>query len=231
MAGNILNRTFELLTKHWQAFIGVALIVGAISAAVQLIYGIVSASAIEEADSFEDLSSLLWVSLLGLIVWVVVNLAVNSVLVVMARNVDQEQPPNPGDALQHVLSRFGVLIAVALLSGFAVFIGLLLFIIPGIWIGVSLVPVIAVVMFEDRGIIDSMRRSFSLVRGSWWQVLGVVAVLAVINIVLGLFTVVPGPIGFLIQIIVTAITLTIQSFAVYVTYDELRAEADAVDTF
>ncbi|MDJ0792104.1 MAG: hypothetical protein QNJ71_09420 [Acidimicrobiia bacterium] len=231
MAGSILSRTFELLTKHWQAFIGVALLVGAISATVQLIYGLFATNVIEDADSIEDLSSLLWVSLLGLVVSLVVALVVNSVLVVMARNADRDEAPNPGDSLQHVLSRFGVLIAVALLSGIAVFIGLLLFIIPGIWIGVSLVPVIAVVMFEDRGIIDSMRRSFSLVSGSWWQVFGVVIVLAVINFVLGLFTAVPGPIGFLVAVIVTAITLTIQAFAIYVTYDELRAKSDAVDTF
>ena len=231
MAGTILSRTFELLRQHWQAFVGVALLVGAISALIQLVYGIVVDGIFEDADSIEDLASLLWVSLLGAAVSLVVTLVVNSVLVVMARNADHAEAPDPGMSLQHVLSRFWLLLGVALLSGIAVFIGFLLFIIPGIWIAVSLVPVIAIVMFEDRGVIDSMRRSFSLVSGNWWQVFGVVIVLAVINFVLGLFTALPGAIGFLVLVVVSAITLTIQAFAMYVAYDELRSATDGVDTF
>ena len=231
MAGTILSRTFELLRQHWQAFLGVALLVGAISALIQLVYGLAVDGVLEDAESVEDLASVLWVSLIGAAVSLVVTLVVNAVLVVMARNADLGSPPDPGTSLQHVLSRLGVVIVVALLSGIAIFIGLLLLVIPGIWIGVSLVPVIAIVMFEDRGIIDSMRRSFSLVSGNWWQVFLVVIVLAVINIVLGLFTALPGAIGFLVLVVVTAITLTIQAFAMYVTYDELRSAADAVDPF
>ena len=231
MAGTILSRTFELLRQHWQAFLGVALLVGAISALIQLVYGLAVDGVLEDADSVEDLASVLWVSLIGAAVSLVVTLVVNAVLVVMARNADLGSPPDPGTSLQHVLSRLGVVIVVALLSGIAIFIGLLLLVIPGIWIGVSLVPVIAVVMFEDGGIIDSMRRSFSLVSGNWWQVFLVVIVLAVINLVLGLFTALPGAVGFLVLVVVTAITLTIQAFAMYVTYDELRSAADAVDPF
>lgn len=231
MAGTILSRTVELLQRHWQAFVGVALLVGAISALIQLVFGLIVEGTIEDVDTVEELGSLLWVSLLGLAVTLIVTLVVNSLLVVMVRNADVGEAPNPGDALQHVLSRFGVLIVVALLSGIAVFIGLLLFIIPGIWIGVSLVPVLAIVMFEDSGVIDSMRRSFGLVSGNWWQVLLVVIVLALVNLVLSLFTALPGAIGFLVTVLVTAITLTIQAFAIYVTYDELRAADEAVDTF
>ena len=231
MAGTILSRTFELLRQHWQAFLGVALLVGAISALIQLVYGLAVDGVLEDAESVEDLASVLWVSLIGAAVSLVVTLVVNAVLVVMARNADLGSAPDPGTSLQHVLSRLGVVIVVALLSGIAIFVGLLLLVIPGIWIGVSLVPVIAIVMFEDRGIIDSMRRSFSLVSGNWWQVFLVVIVLAVINLVLGLFTALPGAIGFLVLVVVTAITLTIQAFAMYVTYDELRSAADAVDPF
>ena len=76
-----------------------------------------------------------------------------------------------------------------------------------------------------------MRRSFALVSGSWWQVLLVVIVLALVNFVLSLFTALPGAVGFLVTVLVTAITLTIQAFAIYVTYDELRAASEAADTF
>ena len=224
MLERLLGRVLELLRQHWQSLIGVALVAGAISALIQLVYGLAIGDAVEEAETVEDLSSVVWISLLGLGIGLVVTLVIDSVLVVIIRDADRGGQPEPGRALEAAVSRLGVLVAVSLLGGLAVFVGLLFLFAPGIWVAVSLVPLIAVVMFEDRGVFDSMRRSFALVRGSWWPVFGLMIVLVFVNLILSFLTTFPGPLGFLMAVIVSAITLTVYAVAMYVAYDELSTD-------
>jgi hypothetical protein len=56
-----------------------------------------------------------------------------------------------------------VLIAVVLLVGLVA---------PGAWMAVTQSMLTPVLSLEDRGVLGSIRRSFSLVRGRWWPTLG-----------------------------------------------------------
>src|SRR5690606_33773263 len=74
-----------------------------------------------------------------------------------------------GEAMSVGLRRFPVVLGVALLMTVVLGLGFMLFVIPGIYLLVKLAfaPVAAVT--ESKGVIDSFRYSFELLRGRWWR--------------------------------------------------------------
>jgi hypothetical protein len=233
VVGNVLRRTFDTLSRYWQSFAGIALAIGALYALVGIAFSFVFEDAVEEANAGldVDLGDLLGVALIGLLVTFGVSLVFNAVFVAMFRDADADGDPDVTRALQLVFARFWNLLAVVVLSVIAVFVGLLLLIIPGIWMAISLVPIVAVVLFEDEGVTGTIGRSISLVRGNWWPVFGIVLLLGLLNFVLGLFTRFPGAIGLVLAVVASAINLVVQASAMYFTYDELRRQKDFTDAF
>jgi len=59
------------------------------------------------------------------------------------------------------------LLAASLLSALLIFAGLMLLIIPGVYVAICMVPLSAVVMYESSPPLVALRRSFALVRGLW----------------------------------------------------------------
>ena len=72
------------------------------------------------------------------------------------------------------------LVGVAFLSAILILIGLILFIIPGIYIAVRFVVASQAAVLERQGVTDSLRRSWNLVEGNWWRVFGIVIVVAIL---------------------------------------------------
>jgi hypothetical protein len=63
-------------------------------------------------------------------------------------------------------------IGVALLSGLATFVGLLLLVLPGLYIASRLSLASAVLVTEQRGVVDSLRGSWERTGASVWRILG-----------------------------------------------------------
>jgi hypothetical protein len=82
-------------------------------------------------------------------------------------------------------------VAVAsILAGIAITIGLILIIVPGLWLITIWAVIIPVIVIERSGALDSFGRSRQLVRGRGWHVFGtlvlVFIILFVVNILLGI---------------------------------------------
>jgi uncharacterized membrane protein len=80
--------------------------------------------------------------------------------------------------------------AASILAGIAITIGLILIIVPGLWLITIWAVIIPAIVIERSGALDSFGRSRQLVRGHGWHVFGtlvlVFIILIVVNIVLGL---------------------------------------------
>ena len=111
-----------------------------------------------------------------------------------ARDIlDGRRDHTVGSLLQSVTPVLGALIIAGILAGFAIGIGLLLLIVPGLFLLTIWAVIAPVIVIEKSGAIDSFGRSRAIVRGNGWQVFGVIIVL------------------FLLQFIVTAV---IQAIAI-----------------
>jgi hypothetical protein len=80
--------------------------------------------------------------------------------------------------------------AASILAGIAITIGLILIIVPGLWLITIWAVIIPAIVIERCGALDSFGRSRQLVRGHGWHVFGtlvlVFIILLVVNIVLGI---------------------------------------------
>jgi hypothetical protein len=75
---------------------------------------------------------------------------------------------------------FGLVLPVTvylLLYFLAMTIGMILLFVPGLFLAILLLPGAALIILRNAGVLDALRRSASLVWGSWWFTLGVLLVL------------------------------------------------------
>lgn len=103
---------------------------------------------------------------------------------VVAAAIDGE-PITGGAASRFAFSRMVLLVAAGVLAAAGVSLGLVLLVIPGIWLAVSVTMLPHVVALEDRGVIGSLSRSITLVRGRWWPTLGYLLLVGLMGSVAG----------------------------------------------
>ena len=89
-------------------------------------------------------------------------------------------PPTTGQLLREVRKELLAYFANALLAGLIAMAGMLLCILPGIWLGIVFVVVLPLRAFERADVGDCISRSFVLVKGHWWMTFGLVTVLSVL---------------------------------------------------
>ena len=227
MIRKVVNQSIDLLWGAWQAFFGVALMIGALNALVGLGTALSFEDLVDEAAASGTVSmgNAVAAAAIGIVVFAV-SLILTSVLIAMVATVARGDRPNAAEAVSTVTRRGVVVIGSVLASTVLVFIGLLLFIVPGIWLIVTLMPLLAIVLDGEDGVVGSLRRTFELVRGRWLSVFGLVAILAAINIGLGVVGSVPGAMGFLLSILANAISSMVIATAIWFTYTELRRQHD-----
>ncbi|MFP3459386.1 hypothetical protein R5O87_00900 [Arthrobacter globiformis] len=60
-----------------------------------------------------------------------------------------------------------------------------------IWVSVKLTVAPAVIVVEDLGALDGIRRSWAVTRGSWWRILGIVLVVSLLVGIIGQIILIP----------------------------------------
>lgn len=86
----------------------------------------------------------------------------------------------PGDVWQKIVENLSVSITSSILALFAILIGLVFFIIPGIYLAVCFQLYLMVVIREKSSATDSLSRSRKLVDGKWWSTFGLVMIMSII---------------------------------------------------
>lgn len=122
------------------------------------------------------------------------------------------------------------LIAVGILAGIGIAIGFILLIIPGLFLLTIWAVIVPVIVVERAGVFDSFGRSRQLVRGSGWQVFGVIVVIFLVSfIVRAIINAIIGGIsddsfaGYAIaDLIVNVLLVPLSALAASVMYFELR---------
>ena len=122
------------------------------------------------------------------------------------------------------------LIGVGILAGIGIAIGFVLLIIPGLFLLTIWAVIVPVIVVERAGVFDSFGRSHQLVRGSGWQVFGVIVVIFLVSfIVRAIIGAIVGGIsddsfaGYAVaDLIVNVLLVPLSALAASVMYFELR---------
>jgi hypothetical protein len=165
--GEILSTAFQLYRRHWRTLVAIAAVV--VIPLTLLQYGIGHwfrtngqqlHDPAEVSTSFWAVASAsLLAALVGLLLYQVLTGAITRTIAaeVTGQDLDLEQSYRFGFA------RLGPILVVSVLVGLATLLGLIVFIIPGIYIGVRLAVSIQALVVEGKRGTEAMRRSWDLV--------------------------------------------------------------------
>jgi hypothetical protein len=130
------------------------------------------------------------------------------------------------------LKRFGSVLLVAVLVGLSVGIGFILLIIPGIIFLTFLSVSIPALVIENRRGTDAMKRSWNLVSGNFWHVLGVIVVAFLITaVVSSVLRSIGGSnwfVAWIFNAIAQIITAPFSALVSVLLYLDLRARKEAL---
>ncbi len=112
-------------------------------------------------------------ALLSEVLFIVMTVALSGCLITVISEAVLGRALSPNEAFDRVKPRIPGLAGLALLVGIIVMIGFILLLIPGIFALVALSLSAPAFILERVGVTDSMRRSWELVKGDFWRVLGI----------------------------------------------------------
>ena len=213
-AGSVIRKAWELYTAHWWHLVSIAFAVYVLISLVAIVLTLVL-----------GWFGILLGSLLGLtgIFWL------QGALVIAIDDVrDGRADLGIQQTLERVTPRLTDLTLAGLLAGVAIGIGLLLLIVPGLYLLTIWLVIVPAIMLENCGVTGSFGRSQELVRGYGWSVFGVIVLTFLIfigvSIAVGVARNAVGGdwAGFVVNIIGEAITAPFLALAWTITYYELR---------
>ena len=186
--GDLIDETFRLYRRNFALFAGIV----AVIAVPQTLLNMVITAAIPNpvvttgpsGGATVDAGYLVQaLTLVG--IRVIIALVVSQLIIAaLSRAISERylgRTLTVGEAYAQVGWRtFVTLVLALLLQGLIVLTGLVLLVIPGIFLAIRLAFISQVIVLERTGVFVALSRSWQLVRGSWWRVLGILLLVGIL---------------------------------------------------
>jgi hypothetical protein len=178
--GEILSTAFQLYQRHWRTLLAIAAVVVVPFTLVQYLLGdwvrgrgeVTANGVVVETATWSVGIAGLVAALAGVVMFLVLTGAITRAVAAEVAGED----PSVEQSYRFGFHRLGAVLLVSVLVGLAIVGGLILFIIPGIYIGVRLAVSIEALVVEGRRGTQAMGRSWELVGGHWWHAFGTLLV-------------------------------------------------------
>ena len=213
--GEVIGEAWGLYKAHWQHLLPIALVVYVALGLITLL--------LAWALGFFG-------ALLGSLIGVVGLFWLQGALVEAVADVrDGRADLSIGETFQRAQQHIGPLLIAGILAGLAIAVGLLLLIVPGLYLLTIWSVLIPAIVLEGRPAMEAFGRSRELVSGHGWQAFGVIVlgflILLAVSIVISLLLFwLEGALGAFIRNVVTnTITVPFVALALTVMYFRLKA--------
>lgn len=221
--GIVLDEAWTLFTRFFGRFFLIGLVV---FATVNLAYALV----VEAVSSDEDAAAIT-LGVVGLAAAVIGTTWLQGAFVYAVQDArDGVFDSTLGQIFSRVSSAILPLLVAGLLAGIAIAIGLLLLVVPGLFLLTIWAVIAPVIVIEKRGALESFGRSRELVRGHGWTVFAIVVITGLLSgIASGLlqaaFSFLPRFLEILVGgTIAQAVVAPFVAIALAITYFRLRDE-------
>jgi hypothetical protein len=166
--GELLAATIDIFRRHADVLLTLAVIL--VTPATLLVDGVWGGALADGVDAKPSIESQAVSA--GLSLFVILPLVTASATLVVRGLGQGEAPTTAGAALRAGLRAFPRVLAAVLTYVVVVFAGFLLFVVPGIWLGVRCYFAAQAAALEDLGPAAALRRSADVVKGQWWRTAG-----------------------------------------------------------
>jgi hypothetical protein len=171
--GDVLNEALDLYQRFFWRFVATA-------AVVFVVLDLVSAIG---ATAGSDSGEVLW-ALIGVVLSIVGTFWVQGALTEAVNDVrDGRVDTTIGELYSRTKPRLPALIAAGILASLGIGLGLLLLIVPGLYLLTRWAVITPAIVLENRSAGESFTRSSELTAGNRWKVLGVVVVTLLVYVV------------------------------------------------
>jgi len=171
--GGVLNEAFALYQRFFVRFFLTA-------AAVFVVLNLVAAIAEDVSADTQDAVAAFW-GLVALVALLLGSIWLQGALTATVADVRAGRADAGIEATyRRVRPYLGTLFVAGLLVGVGVVLGAIALILPGLFLLTRWIVVTPVVVLEELGALDALRRSWQLVRGHGWTVFGVIVVTVVL---------------------------------------------------
>jgi hypothetical protein len=233
--GEILSTAFGFYQRHWRTLLAIAAVVVVPFTLLQYLFGDQIRTRGEETANGVVVETASWaVGVAGLVTALAALLMFLVLTGAITRAVAAEvvgEDPGVEQSYRFGFHRLGSVLLVSVLVGLATVGGLILLVIPGIYIGVRLAVSIEALVVEGRRGTQAMGRSWELVGGHWWHAFGTLLVAGLLTgVVNSLITLPFGDTSWFVQGLVAAVaTVVTLPYGVLVgvlLYLDLRARKE-----
>lgn len=228
--GEILGGAFELYRLRFGLFAAIAFAV--VIPVDILIYG-VAGELLWSHDDFADSLPLGAAVATWLAPFLVITPLITAGHVRAVMDLAAGNEPSAASALRAAARRFPSVAAAVTLAMIGASLGLLLLIVPGVYLYVAWWVSAQAVVAEDLGPFEGMKRSRQLVKGGWWRVFGVTILISVLGGLLAGVLGVPflaagalvesGPLTLLGQIFLDGVIYSFTALAGTLLFFDLKA--------
>jgi hypothetical protein len=234
--GEILSTALQLYRRHWRTLLAIAAVVVVPITLLHYLLGDLVRSqgestrngVVETATWAVGIAGLV-AALAGILMYLVLTGAITRAVAAEVAGQD----PSVEQSYRFGFHRLGSVLLVSVLVGLATIGGLILLVIPGIWIGIRLCVSIEALVVEGRRGTEAMGRSWGLVGGHWWHAFATVVVGGLLTgIVNAVITTPFNNTGWFVQAVAaavaTVITLPYSSLVGVLLYLDLRARKESL---
>jgi hypothetical protein len=185
-AGQILDRTLKLYSHHWSLLLGISAGLTLPAAGIMIAINSFTQHALRNQNTsgmlIGGILNLVAICLYGFVIYPWAQGA--STFAISERYLNREV--GIGQAIGFGWRRLGTLFNVSMSIGLRVFIGMLLFVVPGIMWACSYVAALPAVIIEGGKARDGMQRSRELADGRRWSVFTVLMTIWLLSILLNI---------------------------------------------
>jgi hypothetical protein len=167
--GELFGDALGAFTRHLGSFIAIG---AAVVVPVQLVVSGIGLGQL--SGGYKSASTAAELSVSAAESYLILGPLVTAMVVHALLAVADGRAPRPGAAIINGLEAFRPVFLAVLIAAAGVVIGLLLLIIPGIWLAIRWYFTPQAVVVDGRRGVAALERSAELVAGCWWRVFGIV---------------------------------------------------------
>jgi hypothetical protein len=232
--GEILSTALQLYRRHWRTLLTIAAVVVVPITLLHYLLGDLvrtqgetTRNGVVETATWSVGIAGLVAALAGILMYLVLTGAITRAVAAEVAGED----PSVEQSYRFGFHRIWSVLLVSVLVGLAIIGGLILFVIPGIYIGVRLAVSIEALVVEGRRGTQAMGRSWGLVGGHWWHAFGTLLVATLLTAIVNAVITAPfGNTNWFVQAVAaavaTVITLPYGVLVGVLLYLDLRARKE-----